>query len=174
MNFWVLNTNPNHWEICLNGPKNREIHGDNVGHPWHGLPENSRPRRPPYDLNPGDVFLVRQTQKEGAKSGVKAVWVYHSSSKVKSQENVPKEWRRHEKGLRNYQWFIYCRESTRELKSIYKENWGELEINHVKFTGTIIRLSDKEKRRYIKELLNHGGLEKETVKLFQKEIQNYR
>ncbi|KXB07473.1 hypothetical protein AKJ54_00230 [candidate division MSBL1 archaeon SCGC-AAA382K21] len=154
--FWVVNTNPDHWEICEEGPKDQGVHGDNVGKPWHGLPEGSRPSSP-KGVNRDDVFLVRQTSRPGSESGVKGVWLFYDYAMVKSQKDVPEEWKRHEKKLRDYRWFIYCRPSTRILSPLYKENWSKLGIHHGRLTGTMIRLKEKEKRSYIEELLRQGG-----------------
>lgn len=166
---WILNTLPSHWEICERGPKDPGAHGDHVDKPWHGLPENSNPPNP-EKMEKGDILLIRQTSSPNKRYGVKGIWILEDYSRVRSQEHVPDEWRKHGDEERDYDWFLYCKASTKELDHIYKEDWEALNVYPWKLAGTAVKLEEEEKNNYLEALLDHGGLSNETQALFREEL----
>jgi len=129
---WLLNTNPNHWDHCVQGPRTDDHPEEHHGHPWHGIPE-SRNALDPRELSEGDLLIIRETGE-----GVRAIWSFREARKVVDQSILPGSWRDHGGEIRDYRWIIYCRgEPIRELDNILEEKWEQApNIKPQALTGT--------------------------------------
>ena len=118
---WLVNTIPDHWDHCVNGPDNEADHpSSHIGEPWHGIPQDGVAPDPEL-LESGDIFIVRENGE-----GVRGIWTFAEARRVDDQSILPQDWRWHGDSKRNYDWVIYCRgEPEREFKQVMHEQWQE-------------------------------------------------
>lgn len=153
--LWVLNTLPDHWERCRDGPTDAEHHPErHLDHPWHGIPSGGR-APDPRELTPGeDLFVVRQT----GGVGVSGIWTFEQARRVEDQDAVPDVWRDHDGELREYDWLLYCRGSPElEVEPPMREDFGgSFPFHHSKLTGTGIEMQGDDRAAYVTALIDHG------------------
>ena len=157
----MFNINPENWELCVNGPEDDAIHGENAGHPWFGIRENGR--GDPDELETGDLLLIRRTS--GRKPfGVMGIWEFHSSKPVNSQDEVP--WEDAE-----YAYVLYCRALQREFDEVYTENFDELSFSPPHIRAAILNLRPEFKREYLNSLLDHEPLAGDARHRIEQELE---
>ena len=153
--LWVLNTLPDHWVRCRDGPIDADHHPErHLGHPWHGIPSGGR-APDPCDLTPGeDLFVVRQT----GGIGVSGIWTFEEARRVEEQDAVPDVWRDHDGEVREYDWFLHCRGSPElEVGPPMREDFGgSFPFHHSKLTGTGVAMRGDDRAAYVEALTDHG------------------
>lgn len=168
---WLVNTIPEHWDHCVNGPSNGENHPSaHIGEPWHGIPQDGVAPDPEL-LEPGDLFIVRENGE-----GVRGLWTFAEAHRVEDQSILPQDWRWHGDSKRDYEWVIYCRgEPEREFDQVMSEKWQESpNIAPQSLTGTaknkpsiveayIDALLEHDLRESTKDLLRSVNPEKPTA-----------
>ena len=130
---WLVNTIPDHWDHCVNGPSNEDDHpSTHIGEPWHGVPQGGVAPNPEL-LRPGDLIIVRENGE-----GVRGIWTFSEARRVEDQSILPQDWRWHGDSKRDYDWVIYCRgEPEREFDQVMREEWRESpDIAPQSLTGT--------------------------------------
>lgn len=148
---WVVNTIPEHWDHCVDGPSDAEDHPViHIGEPWHGIPAGGRAPDPEL-LEPGDLLIVRESGE-----GVRGIWTFAEARRVRDQSILPEDWRWHGDTKRDYDWIIYCRgQPEREFDQIMREEWRESpNIAPQSLTGTA-KNKPSIIEAYIDALLEH-------------------
>lgn len=147
---WVFNISPDNWDHCANGPTEAEIHGeDNIGNPWHGSRQQSKP-----DLKPGDLVIALVTSANGTNDnfGVKGLWRFEETRQIASQDEVP--WTD-----ADYEWAIYCRPLLRELDTVFTEDFGtDPAFSSNTLQGSIKSLESADKAEYLDTIRDHVDL----------------
>lgn len=148
---WLVNTIPDHWDHCVNGPSNEKEHPNiHIGEPWHGVPQDGVAPNPEL-LEPGDLLIVRENGE-----GVRGIWTFAEARRVEDQSILPEKWRWHDDKKRNYDWVIYCRgEPEREFEQVMREEWGNSpDIAPQSLTGTA-KNKPSIIKAYVDALLEH-------------------
>lgn len=168
---WIFNARQHNWPYCARGPTQETVddHGaENIGHPWHGVGNGAGGL--PVDLDEGDVILARRTKrtkggKTGSKSsGVFGIWRYRGHQRMPDQESLP--W------PEAYRWVIYCRAVEREFEEICSEDFDQLPVVGQSLQNAIQRLSRRDGKAYVDQVLQHDTLQPETRDFLQKVSQS--
>lgn len=146
---YVVNTDPNHWKTCVNGPQDKDRHpSEHIGQPWHAVPESGR--APAVgELSKGDLFLVRVNQ-----AGVRGIWTFQEERVVEDQSMIPEEW---QDGEREYERVLYCSEEPERVLKTTLPVYKQPEVKQGVLTGTVLGGNTRTEIAgiYVDALLQH-------------------
>ena len=97
---WLFNIKNRNWQQCRQGPPEMDVHGDHVGHPFHGL--SDRISYLSETMTEGDVAIIRESTV-----GIRELWEIVDVAPVTDQSHH--RWVTEEGNSEPYDTFVYCR-----------------------------------------------------------------
>lgn len=155
--IWLFNTRPHNWRKCVDGPPRTTVHEPHIGHPWHGLNDNTSWAADQMAV--GDIAIVRQS-----KHGVMGIWEIKDTAPVISQD--------HHEWPEKYDVFIYCRGLHRELEPPLDDTEFLHQHDYVRFNAGANKLADDDAEEFLTHLLNREDLSHPAASRVISELNN--
>lgn len=150
---WLFNLQSHNWAACRDGPPDLPIHGDHVGHPFHGLAGTTAHHAD--DMEEGELAIVRQSGE-----GIEELWTIKETSPVRDQSHH--DWITETGQPATYDEFIYCRRLVRFDPPIKSTNYQVKGTDFASFNKGANELSDEHAKMFLSVLINNAPLTSAT------------
>ena len=150
---WLFNIQPRNWEQCRDGPPQIDIHGEHVGHPFHGLSETIS-----YlgkDMVEGVIAFVRRTEH-----GIEGLWEIKETAPVLDQSNH--RWISTEGETESYDTYVYCRRIQAFDPPIKSTNHRIIGRDFARFNRGANILTEEYTKKFFEAIRADGALEERT------------
>lgn len=150
---WLFNLQSHNWAACRDGPPDLPVHGEHVGHPFHGLAGTTAHHA--NDMEEGELAIVRQSGE-----GIEELWTIKETTQVQDQRHH--NWVTEDGQPATYDEFIYCRRLTRFDPPVKSTSYQVKGTDFASFNKGANELSDDHARMFLDVLIENAPLDSAT------------